>query len=120
MTEVFLPTDAQKAAAKPWVIAMFSAWIIGLASYVVLAILLFTSSTRDLRVVAVWFGGTWLLVRVTEFVCTRRLKRMTGDASLDTRWLSTLMTGITPRIFLLRGVQSDVGGRGVFGLRASR
>lgn len=100
MTDVFLPTDAQKTAAKPWVIAVFSAWIIGLVSYAVLAIVLITSPTRDLRVVAVWFGGTWLFVRVTEFVCTRRLQRMAGGTSTDRPWLGTLMTGLLLAFFL--------------------
>jgi hypothetical protein len=79
------PTDEQLAAIKPWVYRAFAAMLVGLLSYVALVAYWMRSNDPDHRVAVAWFLGTWLMVRLIETICLRRMNRIAPQA-MAVRW----------------------------------
>lgn len=78
-------TDAQRAAAKPWVVGIVAAPIVGIVAYLVVGILLFRSDDPNLYLMVTAIFGTSIAVRVAEWFCARKLAAIFPDESPQTR-----------------------------------
>lgn len=77
-------TEAQRAAARPWIVGIFAAPIVGIAAFVVIGILLFRSDDPNLYLMATAIFGTSIAVRVAEWFCVRKLNGICPDDSPQT------------------------------------
>ena len=67
-------TEAQRAAAKPWAIAIIAAKGFSCVSYLTFAILVATTAIIPrIPITGVWLSATWLTVRAFQAYCERRL-----------------------------------------------
>lgn len=90
------PTDAQKAAAKPWLIVLLAAVSAGTISYGGLCYYMARTANFDQGLVAFWIGATWVGVRAIELACQQKLESIAPDAATPHKrsWLRSLVVPI--------------------------
>ena len=90
MTDAFTPSEAQKAAAKPWMIGVFVSMGLGLLSLALLAAYQSLAVETNYCIWGLWFGGTAVAVDLGIHFCNTKLARLIGDdlPRLNRRWLS--------------------------------
>lgn len=105
MSETVTPTEAQKAAAKPWAIGVFVSMGLGIASLALLGVYMYQSVEVNLWIWGVWFCGTVIAVDSGIHFCNTKLARLLGDElpRLNRRWLSwTVLTAFLLLMLFLK------------------
>ena len=81
-------SDAQRAAAKGWGIAVLATWVTKLLSFAGLVTYYFWSSRPNMNVAMGLFVATVISARVAEIVCGHSFLAATGIASRPSVWRS--------------------------------